>query len=240
MALAEHFVLNLAVVEVKYLKGMVYLDRCGSLMERLSDTLGPAFETNVPQMAYGELLNGIERLTVRYGPKEFTAMQRWVRSPVRVEMVGPDAWGVVAEMLGVQRQVSRVGVRFGFLWKVDDAAEAERRIQGARLFSELDGWEAEFGAPRSRSWTVTSESRAGTLRATVQATATEVKGGPLPADLDGVIPPHAIVLDLDYQPPGEAPFSMGGAQLKEFMRTSWERAKKSAGFVHQRLSEAGE
>ena len=44
MAIAERFVLNSAVVEVQYLRGMVFFDKCGSLMDRLSEALGPAFE----------------------------------------------------------------------------------------------------------------------------------------------------------------------------------------------------
>ena len=45
------------------------------------------------------------------------------------------------------------------------------------------------------------------------------------------------MLDLDYTPAGDAPFTLQKGRMKDFIRSSWERAKKTADFVHARLSE---
>jgi len=74
------------------------------------------------------------------------------------------------------------------------------------------------------------------LRAAISATETEIKGGPLASDLVGVVPKHAIVLDLDYYtPPSDQPFVIQKGKMKDFIRSSWERTKKTAAFVHGRL-----
>lgn len=234
MALTEQFVLNVAVVEVQYRKGVVYLDRCGSTMLRLEETLGAAFEGNVPQMAHGELTNAAERMAVRYGPKAFNVAQHWVRSPVRVEQIAPVAWEQVSESLGVAREVIRCGVRFSFMWGTDSPEEAERRIGAARLFSEAPEWVAAFGAPKTRAWSATSESREGQLTASLSGMNTEIKGV-LSADLVGVVPKNAVVLDLDYTTPGAAPFALHKGQMKDFIRSSWERAKRAAAVVRARV-----
>jgi len=235
MALAEQFVLNVAVVEVQYRKGVVYLDRCGSVMLRLEEALGPAFEGDVPQMQYAELTNAAERIALRYGPKSFSVAQHWVRSPVRVEAVAPIAWDHISESLGVAREVTRCGVRFAVMWGVESVDEAERRIAAARLFSEAPEWVETFGAPKTRTWTTTSESREGQLTASLTGMHTEIKGV-LAADLVAVVPPHSVVLQLDYTTPGEPPFSLHKGQMKDFIRSSWERAKRAATVVRARLA----
>ena len=237
MAIQPKFIIQAAFVEVQYRKGIVFLDKCGSIMVRLEETLAPAFEGNVPTMAQGELLNAAERMTLRYGPKAYSLTQNWVDSPVRIEQLAPPAWEQVSESMGISREVTRCGVRFILLWGVDDLAEAERRMNSAELFRETPDWVATFGEPTSRAWVTSAETREGIVRVGLSASDIEVKGGALSADLEGLVPKHSIMLDLDYVYPGAAvPFALHKGQMKDFIRNSWERGKKAAATVHARLA----
>ena len=78
MSLATEPVLNQVVVDVQYERGIVYLDKCGSLLLDLEDALGKPFVGAVPSMSHAELTSAAERLGVTYGPKNLTVTQAWV------------------------------------------------------------------------------------------------------------------------------------------------------------------
>src|SRR5207245_752178 len=97
----KEWVLQNAIVDVQYNRGIVFLDKCGSLMLKLEDTLGKAFEGNVPSMEKGELRSQAERLTVAYGSRAFNVTQQWIKIAARVEHVAGVGWEVVSDALGV-------------------------------------------------------------------------------------------------------------------------------------------
>ncbi len=47
--------LHQVAVEVRYKRGFVFFDRCGSLMLRLEEELGVPFKGSVPTMQFGQL-----------------------------------------------------------------------------------------------------------------------------------------------------------------------------------------
>lgn len=234
---AETLVLHQAVVEVRYDRGVVYLDRCGSLTLRLEREVGKPFVSSLPNMEFGELSNAAERLVVRYGTKSFSVTQNWVRSPVRVEQLAPGAWEEVADTLDVKQAVTRLGVRFGVVWRVASVEEGEALLAQSGLCKESPEWDAIFGPPTIRSWTFTSNVDGGDVRAGLATISTNVQGGFLPPDVGELVPPFAVLLDLDHvYPHGSTEhFSLSRATLKEFVRTSWQKTKEAATKVEKLL-----
>lgn len=132
VAASGSYILSNASVEVSYNRGVVYLDRCGSLLLKLQDQVGAPFEPNLPDMRFGELRNAPEHLLIQFGPKSFAVLQSWVRSPARVEQLAPPAWDLLADELGVRAEVTRCG--------------AGRRSAGRALHDRYAP--PQFGTPR--------------------------------------------------------------------------------------------
>lgn len=230
-------VLNQAVVEVQYDRGVVYLDKCGALTLRLQDELGRPFVPIPPNMETGEFKNGAERIAVRYGPKSFSVTQTWVRSPARVEQLAPAAWGHVADVLDVGRTVTRCGVRFQLVFSVESPEDGEARIAESKLCVESPEWISAFGTPTSRGWVCVSEDHRGKLRSGLSVIQVTLEGGPAPSDLADLIPKAAILLDLDHVYPcvsGEH-FGLQKAPLKDFIRAAWQRSKQTAMTIRKAL-----
>jgi len=157
-------------VEIRYRKGQVYLDRCGSLMVALQDELGEPFEApTLPTMEYGELSSPGERLAVRYASKNMVVAQQWLQRPTRVELVAPRAWGVVASKLDVERQVVRCGFRLTFQWKTKSTTAATEAIKRTGFFTPSPTWSEWFGTPTQTSFAGMCEDRGakGNLRAEI-------------------------------------------------------------------------
>ena len=233
MSLPSH-ALSQVVVEVKYDRGVVYFDRCGSLMLKLQDELGEPFEGDVPVMQQAELRNDAERLIVMYSPQRCAINQTWVRSVARVEQLAPRVWSQVSETLEVSARVQRCGVRFVLVWKVGNVEEAERRLHECGLFKDEPSWTSMFGNPATRMWVTTSKQHAFGLRAALHGSETKLKGD-VPTDLSELVPRYSISLDLDYTMPDEAPFKLSPSRLKDFVRTTWEHAKVAAEATGTRL-----
>jgi len=228
------FVLSQAILEIRYRRGMVFLDKCGSTMNALEDALeGHNLVGSVPSMQYGELSSPTDRLTVRYGPKTMLAMQHWVDRPVRIEVVAPKAWEVVSNALDVRRHVTRAGFRLIFQWPFADAKRGVDVFKRAGLIEHTPGWASLFGAPDFMSCASVSGFRRTELNILHQ----EVGEG-TPAEIRDLIAPAAIQLDIDTAHPScpkpfgittdEQAFSMGPGQLKDFLGDSWERARDIA------------
>lgn len=235
MPITERFVLNSAITEIQYRKGMVFLDRCGSIMVRLEESLAPAFRGSTPNMTQGQLVNAAERMSVVYGPTAFSVTQNWIASPVRLEQVAPPCWDIVAEIMNVGREVTRFGVRFQIAWGVADEAEAEARMARAGLFAETDEFTTIFGRPKARGWSAVVDRREGPIRVGLNANSVEIVG-PVIEELQRLVPRHSILLDIDYVHPGAAPYAIHKGQMRDFIRASWEHAKETAGAVFARLA----
>ncbi len=234
MTISREPVLNQVVVDVQYARGMVYLDKCGSLLLKLEDALGKPFQGTVPQMHQAELHSTAERLVVTYGAKNFSTTQAWIETSARVEHVAPAAWELVAEALDVGRAVTRCGVRFIFLWKTESIAEAQNALTKARFLSVSPDWAALVGEGTPSAWTIVVEDRRGKLRLTMDALEINVQGG-LPQDLATMVPETALMLDLDHIHPGKAPFPLPRGALKDFIRGAWQRSKEAATTMRKQL-----
>ncbi len=221
--------LSQVVVEVRFKRGVVYLDRCGSLTLRIQDALGPPFEASLPSMQGAQLTNGPERLVVGYGTDAFSVTQAWMANPVRVELIAPPTWEEVATVLSVGDQVTRVGARFVVALSVPDVATGEKRIVDSGICPGPP-WGGGLGHATGGTWTFAATTAGGgKVRAGLAATPITVKGGVLPADLASVIPQAAILLDFDHVLfEVDEPQKLSRAQLKDFVRASWQATKKSA------------
>jgi hypothetical protein len=233
MAISVEPLLSQIVVDVQYSRGIVYLDRCGSLMIKLEDALGAPFQGNVPTMNHGEVGSSAERLMFTYGPKNFQGTQTWVESPARVEQLAPVAWELVGETLEVQKHVHRVGVRFIHQWKVDDMDEG-RRAMASSEFVCPSYLASVVGDASTLAWTLVVEDTRGRLRIATDINEFKVDGV-LPANLVDRVPSAALVLDLDFAYPGTPPFHVNKNALKDFIRGSWQRSKIAAKSFRDRI-----
>jgi len=230
MATPDDWVLQQAIVDVQYERGMVYLDRCGSLLLTLEDTLGKPFVGAVPTMDHAELRNNAERIVIQYGQRNFNLTQNWVLSPARVEQLAPTAWEKVGETLGVSRHASRCGVRFVLLSKAATLKEAQERVARCPLGQLSDGWRQVCGTGAVRSASVVVEDQRGRARIAVEGFELKIDGL-LPADLQDVVPSFAVALDIDNVHPESGKFQLQKTGLKEFIRSSWQRAQGIAKLV---------
>lgn len=230
MAISSEFRLYQAAVELQYQRGIVYLDRCGSLMLKLQEQLGEPFKAGeLAGMDYGELNSIAERIAVRYGRLSMNLTHSWPTppTPVRLEQLAPVAWDVVADTLNVGKWVTRCGVRFWLTWRVDSIEEASERIRNAELFFPAEAWGKLFGKMLPHGWTIALTEPHASIRMSIDFGSTNVQGA-LPADLVDIVPKYSIVLDLDHYRPdraGAPPLSIGKSELKEFIRTTWQRTK---------------
>lgn len=234
MAGIAPFVLNQAALEIQYDRGFTYYDKCGSLVLKLQDALGaPKFEANVPQMTLGELRNDAERIVVQYGPKSYHAIQSWMPSLARFEQLAPIGWEQVAASLDVGHQVVRCGVRFWLLLRSESYEDAQKMVERLGLVQPGPPWRAMFGTAMPTGLAAIVKEAHGTVRIAVDAAVVKVQPETLPQALAGVIPSRALLLDLDHIYPGSAvaaglevePFPLHRAQVRDFIRASWERSR---------------
>lgn len=228
---AMESILAQAVFEVRYRRGMVFLDKCGSTMVALEDDLAGdgLVGAGAPGMEYGELVCHTDQIFVRYGPKTTSVVQHWAKRPTRVEVVAPKAWAVVSRSLGVERQVLRAGARFMFQWPVDSVADGWSRIQ--HLIQPAAPLRELFGPP-SRGSIVSVSDR---LRSSIDVMEQRLGPGTAPS-LKQIVSRFVLQLDLDFahheaaQPftletDEDATFALGPGQAKDFFRDSWNRAR---------------
>lgn len=235
---AREPVLQLAVVEIRYDNGIVYLDRCGSLMLKLHTRLGKPFTASVPEMASAHLRSPVERMTVQYGPQACSVTQDWGRlsAASRVLQVAPLMWREVSEHLDVTDHVTRCGVRFVFSWSTETVADGQKRLEKTGFVRESARWVEMFGAPVTRNWTMTTESVERTLRVSMNTGSVTIANEELlPRQLDGLVPLHAVSLDLDYMWPQSGAKRLSHDGLAEFARASWQHAKSKAEEVGRTL-----
>lgn len=233
MSLAPEFKLYQVTADVQYERGVVYLDHCGSLTLKLLDQLGEPFKPGqLAGMEYGDVNSVAERIVVRYGRASTMVTQSWpaTSSPVRVEQLAPIAWDVVVGKLDVGRSVTRCAVRFWLVWSVDSIDEAHERIRRSKLFMPSEEWISIFGEAGPSSWSAVIAEAHANVRVGIDYGQSNVQG-PLPVDLTGIIPKHSILLDFDHYRPARTDgptFSLTRADLKELIRTSWQRTKTAA------------
>ena len=243
MSTSPVWLIQHAIVDIQYDRGFSYFDRCGSLVLALEDLLGKPFRGSVPMMERGEAQNAAERLVVTYGPRNFNVTQQWVQLPVRVEQIAPMAWEKVSDVLGVSKHVTRCGVRHQFFTRTETLEEANQLLAKCRFASFADEWRELLGEGETRAASIAIEDRwGGRLRAAAEVFEITVTA-PLPGDLVDIVPNFGISLDLDSTyPRGErsgkdvaSNFTVEKGQLKEFIRTSWQRARNFAGAIGARI-----
>jgi hypothetical protein len=218
-----------AVLEIKYGRGWSYLNRCGFLTQKLLDALGQPFRMqNVPTVEQGELRSDAEKLVVRFGKDACTVMQLAPVTAARLEQIAPTAWNTVREDLGVERDVVRCGFRFLAQWPTKNITNARKVLDATGLVKASDHWLGFAGQPTFAAYTgVAVDAKGGRLRVAVDAIEQRVDGA-LPSGFEGLYPQTAVQLDVDFVYPdeGRSSFSVGPGQLKEFLRSSWERSKE--------------
>lgn len=222
-----------SVFEVRYRRGMVFLDKCGSIMVALEDELHAdgMLSNGAPGMEYGELVCHTDQLILRYGPKNTTVVQHWVKRPTRIEIVAPKAWSIISKAMAVERQVLRAGARFIFQWKVESISSAWSRVK--RFIDPHSSWSELFGEPSRGSYVSVSKGLRSSVDIIEQRTSPSTA-----APIKELISPLVIQLDLDFAHPDaarpftleseseeEETFSLGPGQAKDFFRDSWIRAR---------------
>lgn len=235
------FILSVSV-EVRYDRGIGYLNKCGLLAQKLADQLGAPFRLQgIPTVDVGELRSDAERITVRFGRESFNVTQLAPQTAAPVESVAPELWRTVRDELNVDRFITRAGFRVVYLWPAPSIDEARTAVKESGLVATPHKWSELFGQP---SWStitaVTSDERIGQSRITVDAVEQRVEGL-LPAGYDAYYPSAAVQLDVDYVYPDEQRkhYPLGHGQLRDFMRGRWEAAKKLRLAFTSNLTETG-
>lgn len=203
-------------------------------MLKLEEVLGRAFTGSVPTMNQAELRNPSERLVVTYGITSFSASQGWIKNVARIEHVAPIAWDKISENLDVGRAVTRCGVRFILAARADDAEHAQAMVARCHLAPSSDAWKGLSTDGVMRAYSAVIEDARGRLRLSVESTEIKVEGA-LPAELEQLVPRHALTLDVDSVHPGKGPYSLSKAGLKDFIRSSWQRSREVATLVGTQL-----
>lgn len=226
----DWFVHQLAV-EVRYARGMVYLDRCGATMNALTKELGPPFIGAVPQMHQAQLVSQVERLNVVYSADRLVVSQVWPENRARFEPTAKAAWKVVAEQLEVADQVVRVGVR-SWLWlPVASSEEGHARLRDSGIIRPTPHYEAVFGVPTATG-VVTVHDLADGLHRRISTDVVTLgeSNESLPRDVADRVPAHAIQVDIDTARAAEAgaTFKLGPGQLKDFVRSAIVEAQAQA------------
>ncbi len=224
-------------MEIRYQRGMVYLDRCGSIYLRMSDALGAAFEgPALPNIEATEFVSSSERLSVRFGPRTMVVAQQWVSSPARVEQIAAKVWDILVNSLDIQEHVTRCGARFVAQWGVAGRAEAIDALRASGAVTAPAAWQSLFGVPSLGSFTAVRDAVDGAgTRAELSYVEHRITRE-LPASLADLVSPAAVQLDYDHvlrgspevfglADPLRAPVSLGVGQLKDFIRDSWTTTK---------------
>lgn len=231
---SKAWVLQQAIVDIQYERGIVYLDKCGSLMLALEDTLGKPFVGGVPEMSRAELTSPPERLVVTYGPKSFNVSQHWIGTPARVEQVAPIAWEKVSEVLGVARHVKRLGVRFTHVVGADDRAEAEQALGESRFLKLSKDARDLVGEGDCKAVMLVTEGKWGKLRLTLDTV--EMSIGPaVPDELAKFVPPHGIAVDIDNVMAGALVSNLTKARLRELILAARQRSRDIVNVVGREL-----
>ncbi len=229
--------LDLTTLEIRYNRGIVYLDRCGALMLELEGALGTPFRTNV-QIAAATLNSDAEHLAITYGPKSLVVTQRWTEAPVRVEQLGPLAWEKVSEVLNVGREVTRCGLRFQFVWPVDTIDEGHAEVRRLNLVAPTEPWRTLCGDPIRQAYAgVVRDHRGAEMRVNLDVIEQKTEGY-LPPDIAERVYAYAIQLDVDNVRGNEdskQTYALGTGQLREFMRESWTKSRRIADRVAELL-----
>jgi len=231
-------ILSQVAVELRYARGMVYLDRCGSIYTKMADELGAAFVApTVPNVESTDFSSPDELLSVRFGPKNLAVIQQWVNSPARVEQVAAKAWAILSDALEVKTQVLRCGMRIITQWSVASVDDGSRMV--LRVAEPAPAWKQVFGAPVAASL-VTIQREDGQFGSRAELSVVQQKiSNNLPANLATKISPIAVQLDIDHVLEGSAetfnsftptgkPRAVGPGQFKDFMRGSWEATQTAA------------
>jgi hypothetical protein len=233
MAVAKNYVLQRMAMEVRYRDGIVFLDKCGSLMVALERALGEPFKGGVPTMEHGELTSVNERLVLQYGPKGLLGTQQWLETPARLEKVFSLAWGEVSKKLDVEDKVTHCGLRTGLFWASDSIEEAAEALYESGLIVETGPWEEVFRKPKTRVFSAVSKLDDGrSLRSVVDTVSVTTEGRVFP-DEEKFAPAHAIQVDLDFflKDPGDVPRE----RLHKFIRASLSDLTRTADHISQVL-----
>jgi len=184
---------------------------------------------NVPTVEQAELHSDVERVTVRFGREGFSVSQLAPHTAALIQRNVPEAWTCVRDGLEIDRFVTRCGFRIIFLWPTDDCRAALTELMRAGITSLSPGWTEVFGRPSNTTVTALyGDEMTGMRRVSVDLIEYRLEGL-FPAGQEEIFPRSAIKLDIDCIYPTEKRkhYSLGPGQLSEFMRSSWESAKKT-------------
>lgn len=213
-------------LEVKYTKGLVYLDRCGSTATEIENVLGPSFKASVPDMRAAEIKSEPERLTIRFGPESFSVQHDLTNTAIRLIEVAGVAWKVVAERLGVGRNVSRVGVRLFFIWPTGSVHEAGESIVRSP-YMNLSNWQPSRGTPIDASFVAVSQIDAERkARIAAAGIRIETNVDDFSDRLRRFFPKFALQVDTDVY--SDTMSNIGPGQLRDFARSAAEWAKSAS------------
>jgi len=224
MAIASDYVLQKAVLEIKYRDGVVYLDHCGSLMVALQKVVGEPFRPNLPNMEYGELKSFLERLVIRFGPENFVVDQSWLETPARLQKLAPLCWAEVAKVLSLENKVTRCGLRIWAHWAADSLEEAQAELGHRGFVVESPTWLDLFGPAKARSFVGVSNRGGSTnLRAELSTVHLSFEGHLAPDEKKFAIP-YAIQADLDMFV--ENPGKFSPTELRMFLDNGLTETRK--------------
>jgi hypothetical protein len=225
MSVAEEFVISKMALEIRYRDGVVYLDRCGSLLLDLQRVLGEPFKPSLlPTMEYGELRSNLERIVVRFGRENYIFDQTWLETPTRLQKLAPAAWAEIAKSLGVEKKVERCAIRTWLVWAVAKD-EAEPTLSRCGAIRPTESWEQIMGKPDAQSYVGMSKIGGKVLRAELNGSTTLVEGRVWP-DEEKFIPANSIQLSLDFSM--SDPARVTADELKSFIASSVADTRKIA------------
>ena len=228
MAPPQEWIVHAATVQVQYERGVVFLDKAGSLMLALEDALGKPFVGNVPAMTGAELRSGPERLLVTFGSEQFTATQNWTDAVGRLEQVSSNAWEKLSDVLGVARHVKRFGARYQFMFPTRTKEEAESAVARCAVSQPTTPLRDLVGETAVRAIQYVTESPHGRLRLAIDSVEVSTNGA-VAHDLVALIPEHALHLDLDHFRVDDQDLSKG--KLKDFLRHAWQQSRTIATLI---------
>jgi hypothetical protein len=233
---ANEGIITKVIAEIKYARGMVYLDRCGSLALQMQDLVGPNFRVSVPDMESAQLENGLERIVLTFGRNAFRVEQTGPATVARMEKLTTDGWECVAEALGVRGAATRFAVRIFNVWPTPSLAAAREALGTSGLVRASLNWETMLGSPSWSAFVANFLTERGRIRRCLDEVETVVDGL-LPEGFAPFFPAFGVQYDVDfvYRRTNE-PFSLKREQTREFVRSSWntfqvDRAKLVAAFA---------
>lgn len=191
----DGWVYKQATVEVRYPRTMSYLDRSGSIADKLVSKLGEPFVAALPTPMQTQVLSPSELITTTFNFERFAAQQELPANLVRLLHVAMDGWSVVSEKLTVREVPVRVGVRI-YAWYEVDSVEAGYQallrvhgFDGGKRFL-ADGGDLAFASGIFRF----EDYLGGGLRLATDVT---LRTGDLPPGVEHA-PENAVQIDMDY------------------------------------------